>query len=436
MAGATYPVYCTGVSSIPSSSGATFYVVSDTELDNSASSAANAATTYYTAGTLSHLSCGVFLNTMAIGPCTFESYIGGSVGNQAVSVTSSATGVFTDVTSGHTDSISATTTVAMRVDNSDATGTTTCNFLGYLFTPSSGGCKRIGAGNNDVNLSTASQTEYYPLAGTSVRSTTELNTEIILYVNGNLQNGSVNASANTRTTATTFKSRIGTAGTQSNGNLSISIPGSGTFAAGVFTDRYSITSHQDALANTGNTVNFVYTTSTGTGTLVINSTQVDVVTTDSTSTVVSALGAVEAFPATTKYLPYAGGMADLETTEAYAQIDALATFNISRVAINVTANTVAATSTLQLRIGAANANNAASISASTAGFYSDASSVDSVTVGSLVNYALIKGSSGTFSFVSMSAVLSQPSSVTFQPDEDYFFLAYPPSDSSVISLWQ
>jgi hypothetical protein len=395
----SYPVYISGISSVPVSSGNIYYVIGDSEIDSDATSATAGAITYHSAGTLSKLTANVYVNTATAGPCTVKSYIAGSLGNQLLSFAAGITGFITD--GADTDSISSGNTVELDVDNSDSTGTATFSSIMYLFTGSTNTVKRIASGNNELALSSASITRYIPAFGTNIASTTELYTETMLFVNGTLSNSSVVVDVNGRSHASTVVSRIGTGSGQSTGNASISITASTT---GTFSD----TTDSDTLANTGTTINWMVTTGTGSGTTDISSVSAEVITTDGTSVAGSCIGTQTGFPSTGKYIPFAGGTADNFSTESNCQVKAAATYVVSNASINITSNAGTTASTLQFRLNGANANNAASITASTTGFYTDASDTDSLTSTSLIDYELIRAASGTVDFVSISAKLSQP----------------------------
>ena len=425
MAGTAYPIFCSG--SIATGAGTTSYwVVGDSDIAGYATATAAGSVTYRQAGTLSGMCIVCQINPAISGAITFTSSIAGSTGNQSISIASGVTGVIVEGTP-HTDSISSGNTIGIAATGT-LSGNATFQNLGLVFTPTSGTNKRIAAGNNDVSSSTANNTSYYSAFGQLIKTSTELNTGTELFVTGTLQNAAVVTSLCNRVNSTTIRSRVGTGSGQANGNILVSVPATPS-GIGTFSDL----SNTDTLANTGTVINWSLTTGTGTQSITVNSINAEIATSDSTSVVAASyVSSTNSGGTTQRYTPFAGGMEGFTTSENLTQVNALATYNVSNLCANCTANATPVTCSVRMRKNTAFGNGIASVTST--GYFSDVSNTDSYGPTDLINIGLKNGTSGTVTFVSFSAKLSQ--AVTFNPDEDFWTWPIPALIEPSISIWQ
>lgn len=399
-----YPVFVTAPAGIAYAAGGSniFQVISDSSLTGTqAPTSANGSQTGYTAGTYSNLRVQVSANATAATACTVTSNLGGSAGGQTVSITLGTTGEFTDAIG--TDAFSSGV-FGVIIKNADVSNTCTITAISMLFNATTNTVKRIGCGTAAQAFSTASSTVYYPPFGLLASNATVGNVQAELYVTGTLKNLSVHLSANSRGTACTLKSNIG----GSAGNLSASITANTT---GEFHDT---SSDSDSLANTGTIVCFQLTTGTAAGTVNLNTISADVVTTDQTSVVgLAVTGGSSIGASSTKYFTFAGTSQGDTSTETFQKIEIGAACVVSRITVNVTVNTASGgASTVHIRTGASggsqsNGTGAASITASTTGFFSDSSGTDTLTAATEVNYSIVTASGGTITINSVACKLSQ-----------------------------
>lgn len=364
----------------------------------------NHQTKLRTAGTVSKLlvyvSSGNFGGTSVV-----RTRLNGSNGGLSVSIGSGATGAFED-TSG-SDTIAAGDLYCYQAVPAGTAG----NILGTrhistLFAASSNTSKRLGGAPN-AGISTASQTSYLPVGGgTGSSTTTEATVLMTARVGGVLKNLAIYVSANTRTTAGTFRNRK--AG--SNGALSVSVTGSTT---GWFED----TSNSDTYSS-GNTISFSYTSGTGTGTTTVRHYGADFESTDGSwlSMETGSTGNANG-PSVTRYFVVEGG-AQPESTEALVAVKTRMIMTAVAIGGRVISNSISAASTGTLRKSGADTSLSFSITANTTGFFEDTSPNETYSATDTINHKLVTGGSGTSMNMFWSLNVTQITAVTVNSSRD------------------
>jgi len=220
---------------------------------------ANAQIQWYGNGTIKRLRVHVSANS-ATGNTVFRVRINGANGNSVITVGAGATGFFEDTT--NTDTWADGDLICLFADRNAES--TTIQGFGADAIASSGTVNKVGA-YGTVSFSTASVSRYFPLVGDIADiNTTELDRlSPTIDVACTARNLAVYISSNARTTNTTYKIRINGA----DGNSTVTV-GSGV------TGWVEDTSNTDTIS-AGDDVNWVMTTSTGTGAIVTKSISCD-----------------------------------------------------------------------------------------------------------------------------------------------------------------
>ena len=338
---------------------------------------AEAQITYNTAGTLSNLWINVSANTRN-GAVTIVSRKNGGNGNQSISVSASGTGAFEDTS--NIDAITAGDEVNVSLTAAGTTGTFTYRSITTLFNAAVNTVIHHATTNKIVTF--ASATRFQPLAGNRTSTVTESNHTFDFNSAGTLQKLFLYVSANARTTATTFGSRVNGI----NGALSISVAGAGT---GVFED----TANSDTIA-ANDDVNYYITSGAGTETLTYLILGVEFLTTNKKFHSISATSS-NMSAALTRYFYLGGEVTAGMATETQAQSELNITAIASNLIVNVSANGVSAASTFSLRDDENNSALTISITASTTGAFEDASNTANLLPTDLVNYGIVIGATGT-----------------------------------------
>ncbi len=365
---------------------------------------------YREAGTLSGLYCNIATNSR--GASTFVSRIGGSAGNQTVSIGSSATGEFEDTT--HSDTISAGNLVNGLFTT--GSGGTTFNPVStrYLYAVSAGPVMRMIAFNTTAGSSATSATYYFPIAGifsVSQPNTTEANVQLISRSSGTLANMFWRVGANARAdTSQNLKSRINTA----DGNLVINSQASTT---GTFED----TTHTDSISS-GNKINYSLTLGGTASNFNVTSLGCSFTNTGNDVPAFNGQGRNNAgtptgsiFNANATYYPSfsSNNQAGPDTTEALDQQKSGIAFTGSRMQAIVGTNGVSASSTWRFRISAGNGNQVVTIASATTGANEDTTHTDSVVATDEVNYSLATGATGTnLTVIAQGQMITLPTTAT------------------------
>lgn len=363
---------------------------------------------FNSAGVLSGLYCRVITNTKAV-TNTYRTRIAGANGNQSVSIGAGATGEFEDTT--NTDSISTNTDVNFQMTSSSGSNSLVIHTSRVLFASSSNtysfGNSIITAG---LNFSTASSTSYYPIIGNSINAT-EANASQKINTAGILKHLYVYIESNSRTTTTTFGTRIAGA----NGNLVISVLSG---ASGVFQD----TSNTDSVT-AGQKCNFYRTTGTGTQTTAIQTLTVGFETTNSkffTGRNISAGTTV-----TTGVTTYWGsGSSEVNSTESNIAGNIGIDCTLSKLWLYISANAATGTSTHNVRKNGSSTAVTISIGAGTTGEFEDTTNTVDFTSTDELSFRFVNGGGGSITIFGGTLLVenTEPSS-SFIPTPMLFMMA-------------
>lgn len=210
-------------------------------------------------------------------------------------------------------------------------------------------------------------------------SATEADTQTKMRTSGTIKGGQVAVSVASSSTGT-MVSRIN----GSDGTVSVSIT-SGT--TGVFEDN----THTDSFVD-GDLINWNVTGVSGSPGLQLLATLTFNVPKNEVGVFING-----GFPfdASTQYVPIVGSRVANPATEADAQIAQGFKFTASKMRCYVSANTLASTQTIRLRKNGSNGNQSLSLTATTTGWFEDASNTDTFDPTDLINYSVSGGTSGT-----------------------------------------
>lgn len=358
---------------------------------------------YRTAGRFAKLTCIVNNNDRTTS--TMITRTAGGAGTESVSITGSATGVFSDQT--HVDSVAGTGDT-WNLATTYGTGGTVCAISGksLQFTPSlaSQTLSKFAYSNptSASNVTAASTTYFFTPTGVGTNGlTSETNIPIAVKTSGILSKLSTHVSTNTSAAAVTVTSRKNSGV----GGLTLSITASTT---GLFED----TSNSQTMVS-GDTFDYAATSGAGTTATTIDFIASEFVTTNGLQQVLSG-GTANALAAnTTRFI----GMGNLgaATTEPAGQNTIYSPCFVTQLSINVSANTVTAASTGTFRITSANGVNTFSVGSGATGSFSDSTHSDRVAATNLVDFQMVTGATGTtLTLASIGYLMQQiPTSVTF-----------------------
>lgn len=348
------------------------------------------------ASTLSNMRTRVLANTLSTSPTTLVSRINGASGNLTVSVGSSVTGAFNDLT--HTDTIAAGDLFNFMVTPAAAgTGSMTFGSIvvemdttGQTFTQMFG---KAGAASVTV---AQNATTFFPYVGKGQNSADNIASWPVVEASATISDAQVFVKTNTASGSATLKSRKNGA----DGNILISITAAST---GLFED----TTHTDSVV-AGDLINFTFNVAAGTGSVIL--TQWSVKHTGSTAnrTTIPAKD-TNHFVSTASQTLFGGPWAAIAslTSAPFADLPFAAT--VSGMTIRVNTNTRATASTVNLRKSGSNANQTISITASTTGQMSDATHTDTYAAGDSINFTCATGTgAGNLSVDSMALIFQAP----------------------------
>ncbi len=329
---------------------------------------------FRTAGSLSHLYARVLTNTVTA-TSTIKILKAGVAATQTLSIGSGATGEFEDTT--HTDTVAIADDWDFQIV-AGATGTSilfsqiSCLFVDYSGTNTTSKL----ATESGSSLSVAGTTSFFPLGGDGATPpTVETFAKCRQRIAGTMKNLAIFLTANTRSDATTVKSRLNGA----DGTLTMSVGAAGT---GIFED----TTHSDAIA-IADDYNFAVVTGAGTGALTPLTIAVDFVTTTGEGQgVVAKINAPTAVAdATTMWYHILGGSCIPVATEANMQMRAREAFTLEQLGCMISQNDDSAGGTLTLRKNGANGNQTVAITGSTTGWFGDTTNTDVLVTTDEVN---------------------------------------------------
>lgn len=194
----------------------------------------NVKSTCPEAGTVSN--CQIILSTNGkSGTSTYRSRKNGANGNQTISISGGATGIFEDTT--HSDSVAAGDTFGFSLQSADASGALSRG-LGAKWVGSTAGAIMAPGGTGFTTM-TSGQTKYGGPFQAAVQDVTEARVKTPAPFTGTLDKVYVYIASNASSAAVTVVSRKNTA----DGNISVSVTGSTT---GAFSDL----THSDSYVRT------------------------------------------------------------------------------------------------------------------------------------------------------------------------------------------
>lgn len=339
---------------------------------------AGANTVWRSAGVLSNLYINILTNDRAAS--TFRTRKGTANANLVVSITGSTTGKFEDTS--NTDTVAAGDNWHASIVTGAGGTVFTYNVNSVLFAATTNTVHKIGCGFTDISL--ASTTEFSPFYGRSVTpQAADSNVGMTMRTAGTLAKLGAQVGVNSRTTTSTFRSRVN----NGFGAQTISI-------AGGTTGNVEDTTNSDTIAS-GDLINWSMTTGTGTEILSTNSTHVEFTTTNSLQQYVVgiAVGLAQAAGVTT-YYPFAGRLLT-STTESNMVAETNLAFTASLLQCNISANTIVLDSTLTLRKNSGVANQTVTITALTTGIFQDTTNTDTIVASDTLDYEVVTPSTLT-----------------------------------------
>lgn len=341
-------------------------------------SEANAKGNFRIAGTLMNLYVNIITNDRAAS--TLRTRKATSNGNEVVTVTGSTTGKFEDTTN--------TDTVAQGDDwhyqfVTGAGGTVfTYALLQILFSANSNTV--LEHTDDGTSTSGTAATLDIVVGSHGATNATEANQQWRVKTACTWQNSRIAISVNSRGSDSTMRSRV--AGV--NGNQSITITASTT-------GNYQDDTNTDVLT-TGTKISYRIVTAGASGTQTWTTMGGAISTTNNSfHLIVGHSSSQTVVTSTTDYFPIAGDITNPSASESDVTAEANMVFTMSNLQTFLTANSVSAASTLRTRIATANGNQVISITASTTGYFEDATNTDSVTAAQNINYSLVTGGTGT-----------------------------------------
>lgn len=354
------------------------------------------------AGTFSDLSISVVTNGIAASN-TFTFRNNATDGNMVISVPSSSTGNFKETTP-NSDTIVADDLTALKFVPGASTGTCALTSVSacFLNTSSSDTISRLALSDSTYNISGTSATFYECIAGenSSTTSNVEANSKCRIRKPGTYQNAGIYIRNNARTggSTTTFTLRKNGADTA----LLISV------TDGAATGWYEHTADPISVV-AGDDVCWEITTGTGSGNIAYSVLCVDFVTTDGWFPLVTANtdAPTQADAVLTGYRTVSG-FAGPGTANTESQVDVRAggTFQFAELTANVTANDVAAVSTVTLMVNAVASALVASTAASTPAVINDSTHTVTVASTDLIDYKVaVPSVSGAHSILIRSILM-------------------------------
>lgn len=348
---------------------------------------ANAQIQWYGSGTIRNFRVHVSANA-ATGNTVFRIRINGGNGNSVITVSAGSTGFFEDTT--NTDTWADGDLICIFVDrNAEAV---TVQAVGADNVATTGTVNKVGA-YGTVGLATASVSRYFPLVGDIADiNTTELDRlSPTINFTCTLENLAVYVSANGRSTDTVYRSRINGA----NGNLVVTVPAGAT---GWFED----TSNSDSLSS-GDDVNWVMTTSTGTGTITTKTISGEITESAGKLQLFATSSSTSLVAAVTRYISPCGQLG-LTGGTTLNRVYLTAGGTARNLRLFVTTNPASSTTTINLyKNGAATAVTIA-LGAGVTGEVSDTTNTDTFVAGDYYIIEAIRGA-GTGTIILTYATL-------------------------------
>lgn len=300
-----------------------------------------------------------------------------------VSPTDTTAGLYIDAT--HQDAVAAGDQISLK---SIATGAPTYFVVAMVFTAAAGHSYPLQCNcNAGAALTTASTSFFYSVSGKSAGDATEAPCKQVVRAGYTADNMFVEVDFNSRTTAVTVTLRKN--GADATNTLSV-----GAGLTGLFED----TAHSDTFAS-GDTINFVDTLGTGSGSYRAQSHGVTATATGAAPTsdvyATDPSGVVVTFFASPQFLAIAGTLVTATTNEGNAKIRHGFAVIMIRMRVNISANTMTGTTTLVLRKNTVNQTNTIAIATVLTGTFEDTTHIDFAGATDDVCWAISGGTSGT-----------------------------------------
>jgi hypothetical protein len=344
----------------------------------------------YEAVTLSKLEVIVSANTIATSPTTVRTRIATANGNMNISIAAGATGTFQD--SSNTDTFNGTgQKFCFQIVTPGTSGSISIYAISHVVdTPS--GTTNFYVQRNGV-FAANNVTRFNPISGGALVETTEAITQTKMKVAGTFKNFNMYIISNARVVTDTFRFRVNNANsnpiiTVTSGLTGFLEDASNTAVTAVddFVDFSSVWGAD------GNQLSFGFM-----GAITF------VTTVDKTMITQSNInGPINI--GLTRYTALQGD-GGVTATEAFVQNTALVAGIYSNLSCYVSANTVTAASSYKFRKNGGNGNQSVTITASTTGFFTDASNTDTVVATDTVNTMITTGATGTSMWAETAYVL-------------------------------
>lgn len=330
-------------------------------------------------GTYSNLLAYIFVNTISAAS-TLRFRKNTANGNQSVSITASTTGTFEDTS--NTDAVVAGDVIDTQLTPGGTGTQIRPSTIGLLFDATTNTSLRHAVA---TSFATASSTGYFKIQGPSQSApTTESGAEKFkVKVAGTIKSLNVIVTSNGRaSSATTYGTRLNGA----NGALSVSVSASAT---GTFED----STNTDTVA-VDDLINRYVTTGAGTGTITAN-VFTAFETTDGSAQMSTSYNAQTINTSVTWFTQPTGDATNAATTETDSTVKLGIACTLSKFECYVSTNNISATSTLRPRKSSANGSSLVSITASTTGWFEDASNTDTFAATDPFDIQIVTGGAGT-----------------------------------------
>jgi hypothetical protein len=360
------------------------------------------------AGTLSNIYANVDANSQSTAG-TLATYVGGSAGNESITITTSTLGEVQDTT--HTDALTSSSTYAYYMAQSPSgTGTWNAFTLAQQFTPTSSGTLMIGVTDGPNSNYSAGTNYQCPIGQNGVGFTNATTTESFAYLlmqsSYTLQNMQESCDGYIGTPNPAIHCRINAA----NGNQVVTPTATGNFID---------TTHTDNVAS-GNNLDISVTYSGSNGNYGQTFASLDYVSSSYQVPYVTACSGGLGFTANnTYYLPFCTRLRSFNGAATYATFKTGTTFTASYFQGAASGNTITATTTMSFRRGNANGNQSISWTSGATGWVTDSTHTDPVSPTTEIDAGLPVPNSGTSIILTnagFTATFSAPAttSVPFQ----------------------
>lgn len=382
-----------------------FLPIANTISDLATSTEAYVQTYMTQAGTWSGLS--VYVRTAnATGDMTFTVRVNGANTAVTVTVPSTQTGLFQDLT--NSVSVAVTDLVSIGVTMTAGTSTSVPSIT-TLFTADSGDSVQYNMAFDAGGYSSGTSPRYFRTAGhLQGAPTVEASNQSLIQHDATITAMGAYVSANARTTATTFVNRINTA----DGSVTFSVPASPS-GTGFFID----TAHSDALT-AGDLINARYHWASGANAIVVRNFQYTIVSDNPREITMMGGTTISKNASTgTAWNFLTGGFLNSGAGEGVGRSYPITPGVMSGFAVYSSANTATQALTYQSRKNTANSNQVVVVTASTFGWFQDVTNSDTFDNNdfSALNGSRSVAGSGATSMQNQSALYTMDEIITFRP---------------------